>query len=429
MGLGSAAAAVRSLYVAKRSPTCSDSGRGTSQAPYCHIAIAVSKLRPGRTVYIGPGTYHTTVKPSVSGTASARITITAWPGRRHPTVGAGKSNGVRLANRSYVTVSHLVVSGTERAGITVSGGRHINLNHNKVSGAGRQVQGQTAPGIRLSGTSHGLVKKNHTRHNSDHGILLSNGTTRVTVSHNVSSFNAEGFQRNASGIYVIAPGNKLIGNVTHDNEDSGISFYPGGNNNFAVNNVTYNNGDHGIDDLNVHGGRLIGNTVYHNCTSGINVEGSSSHYKVVNNIAVDNAVYRAYHGIACSRRAGNIGIWDSAPATTTVDHNLVYLSKRGTMYVFKRAFRSLKGMRRATGQEKHGVQGRPRFTDAARRHFTLRARSPAIDRANSGITGERRVDAAGHHRFDDPRASNRWAQGPRRYDDLGAFEYHRHRRR
>ena len=67
----------------------------------------------------------------------------------------------------------------------------------------------------------------------------------------MSSYNAEGYQRNANGIDVISPGNVLIGNITHDNEDSGIKFYTGGNNNLAANNLTYNNGDHGIDDYNV----------------------------------------------------------------------------------------------------------------------------------------------------------------------------------
>jgi hypothetical protein len=174
-----------------------------------------------------------------------------------------------------------------------------------------------------------------------------------------------------------------MGNVTHDNEDSGINIYPGGNNTLATSNVTYNNGDHGIDDLNVTGGRLIGNTVFHNCTSGINVEGTSGSYVVENNVAVDNAVYPAYNGISCSRRAGNIGIWDSAPATTTVDHNLVYLSKPGTMYVFKTSYTSLAAMSAATGQEKHGVQGDPRFANAAAANFTPLAGSPAIDRNSS----------------------------------------------
>ncbi|MBO0844895.1 MAG: right-handed parallel beta-helix repeat-containing protein, partial [Nocardioides sp.] len=422
VGIGSAAAAVPGLYVDKTMTTCSDTGTGTSTAPYCTIAAAVSKLQPGGTVYIGAGTYRETIKPTVSGTAAAPVTITAWPGRQ-PTLGTGLANGVVLSSRSYVTISNLMVSGTTSAGISVSGGSNISIIGNEVTGAGQPVSGKTARGIYLSSTSNGLVSGNYTHDNSDHGILLTGSTTGMTISYNVSSFNAEGYQRNANGIDVIAPGNTLIGNVTHDNEDSGINFYPGGDNNLAADNLTYNNGDHGIDDYNVTGGRLIGNTVYHNCTSGINVEGTSGNYKVVNNIAVDNAVYPAYHGISCSRRAGNIGIWDSAPATTTVDHNLVYLSKSGTMYVFKSSYSSLAAMQAATGQEKHGVQGDPKFTNASGGDFTLQAGSPAIDRANSGISGEQSVDAVVNPRVDDAGTPNTQAEGPRLYDDLGAFEY------
>ncbi|MFZ2013421.1 MAG: PKD domain-containing protein, partial [Nocardioides sp.] len=422
VGVGSAHAADAGIYVDKTVSACTDSGTGTSTAPFCTIAPAVSRLQPGATVYVGDGTYAETVKPTVSGTASAPVTITAWPGR-HPVVGTGVTNGVLVSSRSYVTISDLLVSGTTGAGISVSGGDHISVIGNEVTGSGQRVKGKIAQGIRLSGTTAALVQGNFTHDNSDHGILLTSGTTATTVSGNVSSYNAEGYQRNANGIDVISPGNVLIGNITHDNEDSGINFYTGGNNNLAANNVTYNNGDHGIDDYNVTGGRLIGNTVFHNCTSGINVEGTSGNYTVENNIAVDNAVYPAYNGISCSRRAGNIGIWDSAPATTTVDHNLVYLSKSGKMYVFGSSFTSLAAMQAATGQEKHGVQGDPRFTAPATGDLTLQAGSPAIDRGNSGVSGEQAIDAAGNPRVDDPGTPNTQAEGPRLYDDLGAYEY------
>ena len=421
-GAGAAEAADAGLYVDKTMSACTDAGTGTSTAPFCTIAPAVSRLQPGMTVFVGDGTYAETVKPPVSGTASAPVTITAWPGR-HPVVGTGATNGVLVSSRSYVTVSYLLVSGSTGAGISVSGGDHISVIGNVVTAAGQPVQGKIAQGIRLSGTTSALVQGNVTHHNSDHGILLTGGTTGSTVSGNVSSYNAEGYQRNANGIDVISAGNTLIGNITHDNEDSGINFYTGGNNNLAAGNVTYNNGDHGIDDLNVTGGRLIGNTVFHNCTSGINVEGTSGNYVVENNVAVDNAVYPAYNGISCSRRAGNIGIWDSAPATTTVDHNLVHLSKSGTMYVFKSSYTSLAAMQAATGQEKHGVQGDPRFADTATASFALLAGSPAIDRANSGVSGEQPVDAAGNPRVDDPATPNTQAEGPRLYDDLGAYEF------
>ena len=202
-----------------------------------------------------------------------------------------------------------------------------------------------------------------------------------------------------------------------------FQFYTGGDDNLAALNVTYNNGDHGIDDLNVTGGRLIGNTVYRNCTTGINVEGTSGDYQVIDNVAVDNGVYPAYNGISCARRAGNIGIWDSAPSSTTVDHNLVWLTTSGKMYAFGTTFTSLAAMQAATHQEAHGVQADPRFVSSASWNLRLQAGSAAIDRGDSGVSGAQSSDIEGLPRVDDPATSNAFAEGPRTYDDLGAYEY------
>jgi len=416
------AATVTAFYVDRTMSTCSDSGSGTPTAPFCTITKGVSKLAVGLTLYIGDGTYSESIKFWASGTATSPITITAWPGRS-PVVGTGVTYGTYLSGRSYVTVSNLTFTGTTSDGIYVTGSDHITITGNTVTNAGQQAKGLTAHGISIHSTTATAVSKNNTNHNSDHGIFVTALATGITVSNNQSSFNAEGWQRNASGIDVISAGNTVIGNVTHDNEDSGIQFFSGGNNNVATLNVSYNNGDHGIDDVNVTGGRIIGNTVFHNCTSGINVEGTSGNYLVENNVAVDNAIYPAYGGISCARRTGNIGIWDSAPPTTTVDHNLVWLTKTGTMYVFGSAFKSLSAMQAATGQEQAGVQADPKVVSAAGYDLRLTERSPAIDRADSGLAGEQPNDILGNPRVRDPNVTNNFAAGPRLYDDLGAYEF------
>jgi len=419
---GAAAAATAQLYVDKTSASCADTNPGTSTAPFCTIAKGVSLLQPGTTLYIGNGTYAETVKPAVSGTSTAPVTVTAWPGRS-PTIGTGVSYGAYIASRSYVVLSGLTFSETVNDGVYVSSSSHVTVVGDTVRGAGSPVSGETAPGISLRSTSDSEVRDSTSEHNSSHGIFLTGTSTRNTVSGNQANWNAEGWRRNANGIDVIAPGNTIIRNVTHDNEDTGLNFYTGGNDNLAALNVTYHNGDHGIDDFNVTGGRLIGNTVYRNCTSGINVEGTSGHYVVEDNVAVDNAVYPAYNGISCSRRAGNIGIWDSAPASTTVDHNLVWLTTSGTMYTFGSGYKSLAAMQAATGQEDSGIQGDPRFVAASSGDLRLAAGSPAIDRGDSGVSGAQDHDLLGAARADDPATANTFASGPRLYDDLGAYEF------
>src|SRR5450631_2144601 len=410
------------LYVDRTMATCSDSGSGTPTAPFCTITKAVSKLAPGLTLYVGNGAYGETIKPTVSGTSSAGVLVTAWPGRS-PVIGAGVANGAYVSGRSYVTISNLTFTGTTRDGINVTNSDHITISGNTVTVSGQPAKSLTAPGISLRGSTASLVTGNTSDQNSDHGILVTSGTTGSTVSYNETSWNANGWQRNANGIDVISAGNTIIGNIAHDNEDSGLQFYPGGNNNLATLNVLYNNGDHGIDDLNVTGGRLIGNTVFHNCTTGINVEGTSGSYLVANNVAVDNAVYPAYRGISCSRRNGNIGIWDSAPPTTVVDHNLVWLTKPGTMYVFKSSYTSLSAMQAGTGQERSGVQADPKFVSTSGADLRLSEGSPAIDRADSGLAGEQGADILANPRVRDPNVANTFAAGPRLYDDLGAYEF------
>ncbi|MER7004890.1 right-handed parallel beta-helix repeat-containing protein [Dactylosporangium sp. NPDC000555] len=418
LGAAPAFAADPFLYVG--GPGCSDSGPGTQAQPFCTIKKGATVATAGQTVVVASGTYSESVTVGKSGTAGSPITL-------RPAAGAtvtvtGGTSGFVVSGKSYVTISGFNVTETTSYGISVKSSSHIVISGNTVSGAGTPVSGGIAAGIYLKSTTDSTVKGNFTHHNSDHGIYLAADTSETTVQGNESSFNANEYRRNANGIDVIGPDNTIIGNVLHDNEDSGLQFYPGADNSLATLNVTYNNGDHGIDNLNVTGGRLIGNTVYHNCTSGINVEGTSGNYVVVNNIAVDNAVYPAYNGIACNRRAGNIGIWDSAPATTVVDSNLVYLSKPGTMYVFGSSFASLAAMRAATGQEQHGLQANPLFVNAAGGNLRLSQGSPAIDSADSGVDGEQPVDINGTPRRDDPAVPNTGI-GPRPYDDRGAYEF------
>ncbi|GAA2593006.1 hypothetical protein GCM10010399_24540 [Dactylosporangium fulvum] len=418
--LGASPAFAVDPYLYVGGPGCSDAGPGTQAQPFCTIKKAATVVAAGQTVVVADGTYPESVTVAGSGTADNPITL-------RPATGAtvtvtGGTNGFVVSGKSYVTISGFNITDTTSYGISVKKSNHIVISGNTVSDAGTPVSGGLAAGIYLKDTSASTVSDNFTHHNSDHGIYLASGTNTTTVSGNESSWNANRYRRNANGINVIGPNNTVIGNVAHDNEDSGLQFYTGADNSFATLNVSYNNGDHGIDNLNVTGGRLIGNTIYHNCTSGINVEGTSGNYVVANNIAVDNAVYPAYNGISCNRRAGNIGIFDSAPATTVVDSNLVYLSKPGAMYVFGSSFTSLAAMRSATGQEQHGLQAEPLFRNPSGGDLRLAAGSPAIDSADSGVSGEQPVDIVGTPRRDDPAVPNTGI-GPRPYDDRGAYEH------
>jgi len=429
-----AAYASTSYTVDNTNPACSDTGPGTAAQPFCTIAAAAKKTVAGDTVLVNAGTYAgTSVNPTNSGTAGSPITFTANPG---VTISGG-TRAFALSSRSYITISGFTITGTASYGISVSGGSNITIARNTESYAGTPISAPAA-GIYLSNLSGGLIQGNITHDNSAHGIYLTGSTTGVTVQGNTSFHNAYQYERNANGIDDIAPGNSIIGNVTYANEDTGINIYTGGNNALVADNVTYDNGDHGIDDFDVTGGRIIGNTVYYNCTDGINVEGTSGNYDIENNVSVNNATGavinptpipinpstgQPYYTNLCNRRIGNIGVYDSAPATTTANYNLVYQSGKGTWYTWAGvSYNSLSALNSATGQEANGIFADPRFVNPAAWNFQLTEGSPAIDSANSLASGEQATDVLGNPRVDDPATPNT-GNPAGSYYDRGAYEY------
>jgi parallel beta-helix repeat protein len=431
---GTAAYASTTWMVDNTNSNCSDTGSGTAAQPFCTIAAAAKKAVAGDTVTVNAGIYAgTSVNPANSGQAGSPITFTASPG---VTINGG-TRAFALSNRNYITIRGFTITGTSSYGISVSGGSNVTIASNTESFAGTPIT-SPAMGIYLSNLNGGLVQGNITHDNSAHGIYLTGTTTGVTVQGNTSYHNAYQYQRNANGIDDIAPGNSIIGNVTYANEDSGINIYTGGDSALVADNVTYDNGDHGIDDFNVTGGRIIGNTVYFNCTDGINVEGTSGNYDIENNVSVNNATGavinpapiatnpstgQPYYTNLCNRRIGNIGVYDSAPASTTANYNLVYQSGAGAWYTWAGvAYGSLSALHSATGQESNGIFGDPHFANAAAWNLQLSGGSPAIDSANSVASGEQATDILGRSRVDDPATANT-GNPSGSYYDRGAYEY------
>ena len=417
-----ALAASGTLHVDRGSPNCNDQGSGTLTQPYCTIGAAAAAATAGVTVEVSIGTYPESVSVGHSGLLGAPITFAAAAGAS-VTI-SGQAHGFVVSSRSWITISGFNITGTSSDGILLSNSSHITVDGVHVSYAGQPVSGLTELGINLEGTTDSLIENTIVDHNTWMGIGLHSGSTRVEVRHNLVFNNAAQWERAAAGIDVESTFDTIDYNVVHDNEDSGIQFFTGGDSGTAFGNVSYNNGDHGIDNLNVTGGALTGNTVYHNCTSGINVEGTSSNYTVENNIAVDNAVYPAYNGLSCpSGRKGNIGVWDSAPATTTADYNLLNLTTSGELYRWAgTAYSTIAALYAATGQEAHGINADPNWMGQAGGNFHLEPGSPAIDSANSSAPSEPATDLEGNSRVDDPATPNTGA-GLRAYDDRGAYEF------
>ena len=402
------------LYVDRASPSCSDTGSGALDQPFCTIGAAARAVSAGQTVQVAAGTYPEAVSASTSGTSSAPIVFTAAPGATVTL--SGQANGFAISGKSWITVNGFNITSTSDRGITVSTSSHITISGNHVSYSGKPVSGQTKSGIFLTNVSDSLVAGNTVDHNTDSGIVLTAGSTRDEVRANVIFSNAQGYQRVAAGVRLYqSPGNTVDANVTHNNEDSGIECYSGSNNTLLYDNVAYNNGDHGIDNYVSTGQRVIANTVYKNVTAGINVEGASTGATIANNISVDN-------GINSPRTASDIRVESGSTSGTTMDYDLVHLSTSGVLLIWNSVgYTSLASFRSASGQEPNGIDADPSWADRAAGDLHLTAGSPAIDSANSGVSGQPGIDVEGNGRYDDPATLNTGV-GPRAYDDRGAYE-------
>ena len=414
IGAGPARAADATLYVDRAATACSDKGSGTQSQPFCTIGAAAKVAMAGQTVLIASGTYAENVTVANSGIPSAPIVFAAASG---PSVTVtGGAHGFTIPSKSWITVHGITVTGTSSDGIYVSNSSNITLSGDHVTFAGQPINGQVARGIRLSGATNPVVTGSVLDHNSEAGIYLSDGTTGAQIVGNELFANARQYTRAAPGIDVRTVGNTIAWNISHDNEDSGLQFYPGAANNLVIGNVLYHNGDHGIDDYQATGQRIIGNSVYRNVTAGINLEGGSSGGFLANNVSVDN-------GINSPRTSSNIRVDSTSTNGTSIDHDLVYLHQGTNMFIWGSTFySSLAALRAATGQEAHGIQADPRWENPDGGDLHLLGGSPAIDSGNSGVSGEPITDADGNGRIDDPATPNS-GDGTRPYDDRGAYEY------
>jgi parallel beta-helix repeat protein len=416
LGPGAVSAqAATTMYVDGSNPSCSDLGAGTAEQPFCKLGVAAVKAPAGTTVEVAAGTYAEQVSIGHTGTADAPIVFTSAPGAS--VIVTGNGNGFSMSNKSWITINGFFVNGTANYGISVFGGSFITISNNHVVSAGTPVNGSTKSGIRLTGTTDSLIKGNTSDHNSDHGILITNGSARNRITGNTVFNNAREYTRSATGIRIAQSTDNIVDhNVAHDNEDSGIEAYTGSNNTLFYDNVTYKNGDHGIDNNACTGQRLIANSVYKNVTAGLNVEGTSTGATIENNIAVDN-------GINSPRTHTNIRVEAGSTDGTTMDYNLAYLTVADSLLVWNSVtYYTLESFQAATGQEAHGLQADPLWADPAAGDFRLSAGSPAIDSADSGASGQPSDDIDGNPRVDDPATADSGA-GPRAYDDRGAYEF------
>jgi parallel beta-helix repeat protein len=235
------------------------------------------------------------------------------------------SHGIYVYSSPRTTVSGNTVDdgdgngvGSVGNGIYIKNSSDITVANNDVRRSGRGESGYTKRGIYLEGVvGSSFATGNTVAFNSEAGIYLVYGTTGLVISGNDAFENARVYTRAAPGIDLRTAGNRVEGNFSYYNEDSGIQLYTvDASNNLVTVNHTYDNGDHGIDVSRPTNVTVTGNFVCRNVTAGINFEGGATGGTALNNKSVDN-------GINSPRTKSNIRVDSASISGTTTYGNWV----------------------------------------------------------------------------------------------------------
>jgi len=336
------------------------------------------------------------------------VNVGADPATQDVRVGR-RRYGIYLPDREYVRVEGFTILEPDDRGIQLNAGS----NHDDI--VGNVVRWVNHIGIQAIGTSASRIAGNVVSGCGDHGISLLSGSTGCVIEGNESSYNADPAQRRANGLYLFGcPANVIRGNRWHHNQDSGQQVQSGSNDVLSIQNVSWANGDHGFDHLHATGGVTVGDVAHGNYKDGFSFEGNSTGSTLHDCIAVDNGL---------TTNEADLWVDDDSMVGFDSDDNMFWNStaqppiKRGLD-----RFASVAAWSDSTGHDRRSLQLDPLFVDPANGDFHLRAGSPAIDDANSGVPEWPLTDAAGAPRADDPMTLN-LGLGPVAWADRGAYEF------
>jgi parallel beta-helix repeat protein len=381
----------------------SDANPGTVGRPFRTIQHAANLAPRGSHVWLRGGSY-AGFEVSRSGIAFA-----SFPGE----------TAVIHAGSLQDAVEFHGVSGGALRGVVVQG---------SAVQYGSAVKISTSSGVTIAGST--------IRNNRTFGIVISRSSA-VTIDGNSITGNADGIEERGVGNGVVISNNRIYGNVKAVDSGrgaEGINFYKSTGAVAVVGNLMWDNGTHfevyGASNLTISGNvtwngqimetgtdgqacnnnRFVRNVGYRGSgfggarTNGMILRCASNMLVAQNTLdgfdqfgfdIVDGASGVPYGGsIAGLRVLNNIvaggrafSIDSALPASVQIDYNLVYNVGSTAVYGNHLAymagvgqFDTLASFAAATGYEKHGVFGDPRFVNRGGRDYRLAAGSAAIDR-------------------------------------------------
>jgi hypothetical protein len=320
----------------------SDSNPGSRKRPWRRIQKALKTLKPGQTALVRGGTYTENLLMSRAGTASAPITVAAYPGK--PVVLHAASASDAKGNTYPVQIA--------------SGAAYFRLRGFVIE----KALGTSAANVYIWGSANHIeLSRNEIRYGQDQGIFAAPTTSYLYLLANRihdNGWNHQQDQHQSHGIYIEGSNDLIANNLIYDHPYGfGIQIYPGN-----------------------HDTVVVDNTIVASAHSSVVVGGSRGVYNITirNNILYDD----------------NWGVETASTCPTgpvTIDHNVIYAYKVTPI---------------GSGCSSVDTSGGntfadPLFIDYASRDLHLQAASPAVDQASSAWSrthdfgGRRRSQGAG----------------------------------
>jgi Right handed beta helix region len=217
VGAASASVAAGALWVDQAKAGCSDAlprEQVIRERPWCTLQRAVSAARPGDSVWVLPGRYRGTVRPTVSGSASAPIRFVALSGG--VTIdAAGAAVALKMIGVDRLWFEGFAVTGAAGQGVFVDNSTGVTLTRLSVTGNGAQGIQVRASGLTVSDST---VARNGLA-----GISELVGSAGNTYRQNTITKNGkDGPLYNGDGIQLNGVAATVSGNTITDNGDPGI---------------------------------------------------------------------------------------------------------------------------------------------------------------------------------------------------------------
>ena len=332
------------LYVNNK-VSCSDTGAGSADQPFCTIQAAADAVVPGQTVLIAAGTSYGPTALSRSGTQDAPIVFTtnATTPSSYPRVTAtttGSPAPLRLSAAHDVTVRALqVVQSAAGKAVTVTNSQRVALDQ-----------------MSIFGTSTGTA--------TDDNLLVDGRSSDVTFSRGLSR------QSTGYGVHVMPGATHVVVTTSR----------------FLFNNA----GDVWVSGA---GAAVTGNTLIGGCHGGIRVDGTAT------GVTVENNVIGASTTTACSTGAPPLlSVAADSTSGTHVDYDALYAPAPRYAYGWgSTTATTAAAFAAASGQGAHELDLAQAPTFAAPPEG-----SPLVDSGDSTAPGVLDSDVYGNPHVDDP---------------------------